>query len=593
MIHANRSRRWIGRSLLGIVVLIGIYLIIGALVSAHYKKLVFDHLPALAAKATDSLYDITVEDLSVNILTRSVTVKGLRMRVNLEQLAHRKAEGRPAKVIFDVSVPEAVVSGVQWRDLKKEKELSCRKVVFRNPVIRIQVMPWWRRHFGRSPHPAPMVSRVFAKHIRIENPHLDIRYSYGEDGFIVQANGGIVSAEDWDFHPRKRFDSTRFFAARTVNLNLKDLSYSKPEAIYRYHLGSIGFDSRKAMVRLQNLSIHPAFPYDTIYAQLGHRKALLHFQLPLLRLEGLQWKRLLASEHVLIADHLMLDTPQLVVFASKRPPEDPEAPPSLFPNQRLQHFVLPVQISLVTIWGGSVEYQEKQALTGAVGSIHFNYLRGGIVNVTNMPEVVQRHPEAMLWLDGSFAYRAPLNVRMRFRLNSEKGGFSVAAVVHGLIAGDLHDAVEAIANVNLKSLNLPIARINIVGNEDSLWGKVSVAYSQLRLRLKKWNAEDSVLRARPLLNFLANNLLLYEANPMPGDSLRVATIGLARGRYRSLFQFVWKGIAQGCLETAIRKGPAYEMAMRRKEAKAHPHQKFFKGLFPKRNDSDARGRLTK
>jgi hypothetical protein len=191
-------------------------------------------------------------------------------------------------------------------------------------------------------------------------------------------------------------------------------------------------------------------------------------------------------------------------------------------------------------------------------------------------------------MSGNFAYRAQLAASIRFSLSSTRGAFSLAARLRELEAGDIREAVRALALVQLKSLDVPAVRIDMAGNEDSLWGRGALAYSQLRLKLKKWNEEDSVVRGRPLANFFANNILLYDANPMPGDSLRVASIGLARGRFRSFFQFVWKGIAQACERTAIREGGAYDLAMRRKEARGKPKQKFFKGLFPKRADSNGR-----
>src|SRR6478736_1543972 len=120
----HKTLRYIGLALVAIVMLAAI---VGETFSRQYKARIMDRLPALAAKATDSLYDISVQNIRINIFTRVVTVYGLRMSVNLDVLQRRRAEGRPPHVILDVTVPEARVAGIKWNELKAEQSLVCRK----------------------------------------------------------------------------------------------------------------------------------------------------------------------------------------------------------------------------------------------------------------------------------------------------------------------------------------------------------------------------------------------------------------------------------------------------------------------------------
>lgn len=565
-----------------VLVLLAGYAAVGSIFSRYYKNLVLSKLPSLAAKATDSLYDITVQDIRVNIFTRVVTVTGLRMSANLDVLQRRYAEGRPPHVVLDVTVPEAEVSGVHWNDLKKERELTCRSVHFKSPEIRIQIMPWWRQRVKRVRTTAPTVSRVYAKRIAIDDPHFDIRYSYGQDAFTVQTNGGHITAKDWDYHPRRPFDSTRFFAAMSADARLDNITYNYPGSLYQYGLGSIRFQSDAGALDLRNVHIGPAFSNDQFYEKVGHRRDIYECILPLIKLQGLQWKRLISAEHVLIADRLALDTPQLSIYLSKRPPPNPSPKPAYYPIQWLQRLNLPISIGLISVWDGTVQYSETNARTGETGSLLFNYLRGDLANVTNMPSGINANPECRLMVHGKFGYRADVAAIIRFSLKSRKGAFSFAGRLHGLDADGIRDAVNAMALADVKSLQIPNAAVSIVGNEDSIWGNAAIQYSRLKVKLRKWSEQDSDVHSRVLLNFLANKILLYDANPMPSEPVRIANIGLARGATRSFFQTIWKGIFQAGIQTAIREEGAYDIAQRRKAKKGKPKQKFFKGLFPKR-----------
>ncbi len=565
-----------------ILVLMAGYAAVGSAFSHYYKGLVLAKLPALAAKATDSLYDITVQDIRVNIFTGEVRVTGLRMSANLDVLQRRRAEGRPPHVVLDVTVPEAEIAGVKWRELKQERELTCRRVVFHKPQIRVQILPGWRDKPKRVPDASPTVSRVHAGRITIEDPSFDFRYAYGDEGFTVQSTGGLITASDWDYHPHKPFDTTRFFAARSADARLDNISYAYPGALYQFSLGSIHFRTDEPLLRLDGLRVKPAYSYAETYQKIGHRQNLYECNLPVVQLQGFAWKRLIAAEHALIAERLVLDTPQLSIYFSKRPPPNPAPHPSLYPSQWLHRLSLPLRIGLVSIWDGSVQYSETNAKTAATGSLLFNYMRGSAVNVTNMPAAVADHANCDVYMSGKLAHRADISAVARFPLGSHKGAFALAGRLRGLDAGGIREAVQAMAIADVKSLQVPRAAVNMAGNEDSIWGKATIMYNRLKVKLKKFDDVDSDVHSRVLLSFLANKILLYEANPMPGQSLRSGSIALARGTTRSFFQMVWKGIFQAGIETAIREEGAYDIAQRRKAARGRPKRKFFKGLFPRR-----------
>lgn len=564
------------------IVLLAVYAAVGSVFSHYYKGLILSRLPSLAAKATDSLYDISVQDIRINIFTRVVSVTGLRMSINLDVLQRRNAEGRPPHVVLDVTVPEAEIAGVQWNDLKKERELTCRSVHFQSPEIRIQILPGWREKGRRIRSTTPTVSRVYAKRITIDEPKFDVRYSYGEEGFTVQSTGGHISAKDWDYHPRKPFDTSRFFAAKSADARIEGISYLHPGALYQYSLGAIHFQSAEEFLGLEAVRIKPAFSYAEMYEKIGHRRDIYECNLPVVNLQGLQWKRLIAAEHELVADRLSLDTPQLSIYLSKRPPPNPAPRPGYYPSQWLQKLTLPAHIGLVSVWDGSVQYSETNAKTGATGSLLFNYLRGNALNITNMPAAISKDSECRFFIDGRLAHRAAVAALIRFNLRSTKGAFSLAGRLRGLDASGIREAVNAMAIADVKSLNVPDAVVHMAGNEDSVWGRATIQYNRLKVKLQKWNDVDSDVHSRVLLSFLANKILLYEANPMPGEQVRSGTIGLARGTTRSFFQMVWKGIFQAGVQTAIREEGAYDIAQRRKAGKGKPKQKFFKGLFPRR-----------
>jgi hypothetical protein len=564
-----------------LVVLAGVFALLGEIFSRHYKALIVERLPALSAKATDSLYHITIEDIRINIITRGVTVYGLRMQADLDVLQRRRAQGRPPRVILDVNVPVAHIGGVRWKDLSTERALRCRFVAFERPKIRVQVMREWEKPEPRRTSRRD-IEQVAARRIIISDPELDVRYSYGGDGFIVQSQGGRIEAEDWNFHPGRPFDSTRFFAAARASVELRNVRYTYPDALYRYDMDRISFDTRSSGGLILGMHIRPGMSYDSVYQRLGFRRDIYDCRLPVAALHGLNWQHLL-THHELLAKSLDLDTPEVSIYLSKRPPvNNMVAGPALFPHQRLLKMNLPLGIDAINISDGTVRYTEQHAATGLTGSLEFNYLRGVIAHVSNRPADIAQHPEARAALFCKFMHRSDMAGILDLRLADTTGAFRLNGRVRNLSASQIRPAVNAMAVADIASLDMVDGRLQIAGNRDSSWGTFAIRYNKLKVRLQKWDADDSDVHSRVLLSFLANKLLLYQENPAPGEPLRVVTTQVPRGNIRSFFLMLWRNIYQACAKTAIREAGAYDIVKRKVANKGKPKQRFFKGLFKKR-----------
>jgi hypothetical protein len=442
-------------------------------------------------------------------------------------------------------------------------------------------MPEWQDKDTHRPEGPAAIRSVHAQQILIEEPLLDVRYSYGEEGFFIQATGGRIKARDCDFHPHEPFDTARFFAAREAEVSLTGVTYTYPGTLYDYSMSGIRFNTGTGTGVIEGLRIRPAMSYEEMYARIGHRRDIYECHLPTVTLEGLDWRRLLAS-HALVAERLDIDDAELFIHLSKRPPVSPDIKLGYYPHQWLQRLGMPLSIQNINIWDGTVSYSETNGKTGVTGALVFNYLRGGIYNVTNRPEDIAQVPVCRTLISGKFMHRTDIAAIIDLALNSRKGAFSLNGRVRNLDAAQIREPVRAMAIADVTSLRIPDAVIHIAGDEDSTWGRFSIRYNDLKLKLKKWNDVDSDVHSRVFLTFLANKLLLYSDNPMPGEQLRSVVTGVPRGEIRSFFPILWKNIFQACMLTAIRDEGAFDIVKRKAANKGKPKRKFFKGLFPKR-----------
>lgn len=574
----HKTLRFVGLGLVAIVMLVAI---IGETFSRQYKARIMARLPALAAKATDSLYDISIQNIRINIFTRVVRVYGLRMSVNLEVLQRRRAEGRPPHVILDVTVPEARIAGVKWDELKTEQSLLCRAVAFYSPEIRVQIMPEWKTHDSLLQRRTAKIKRVFAKHILIEDPSFDVRYSYGDDAFSVQTKGGLIKADDWDFHPNTAFDSTRFFAAREAQVTLTGIRYTYPGNLYHYSTERIEFDTRSGNAGIVGFHVAPLLSPDSMNARIGYRKEIYDCRVAMMRLMGLDWKDLLTN-HRFYARRFEAAGADLNIYLDKRAPAPGLLRKGYFPGEILRRLNMPLRLDGLQLANVSVRYSEKHRLTGAVGTVEFNYLNALVSAMSNRPGDSAEVPVCRALVQGKFMHRSDLAAIIDFRLWEPRGAFDLKGRIQNLDAGQLSDAASAFALADISSLHVSDASMQIAGNADSTFGKFRIRYNDLKLKINRWNAIDSDVHSRYLLSFLANKLLLYKDNPMPGNSIREVETSVPRGAIPSFFPVLWKNVFQACIATAVRDEGALDIVKRKAANKGRVKQKFFRGLFPKR-----------
>src|SRR6478672_9393418 len=101
---------------LGVSLVVILLLIAGAgeWFSEHYKQIILQKMPELSAKATDSLYRVSVEGIRINVFTRKVTIYGLKLVPDSVVVRRRMQEGSLPTMLLQVDVDEVTLANVQW-----------------------------------------------------------------------------------------------------------------------------------------------------------------------------------------------------------------------------------------------------------------------------------------------------------------------------------------------------------------------------------------------------------------------------------------------------------------------------------------------
>jgi hypothetical protein len=589
-----KKRHTVGRILLGLLLLIIIATAgFGIWFSGHYRQILKKEIPIWIAKATDSVYKVSIRDIRINIINRRVTVSGIELQPDSDRIAQLKALHREPSVVFSASIPQIRVWGVSWEAIATEKELNCRIVHIYSPNIRITSAPKLVDSLEQNQTETLLIneqekkkssiSGVHIGRITVSDQSLDYMHVDTAGKYHCYLVGGSINMRDWEFVPKQPKDGDRFLYSKQTTINIDSIAYVKDGSLYTIRAKQMHFVSDSNLLSLRNFAVRCKVGHDEYYRIKGHQTDLLTFSVGSAQLHNFRWRALLDSS-LLAVDTLSLREPVLDDYFSRLVPPSNQSKKGKFPIQLVTRLKQKLAIGYIRIREGHVKYTELNAQTHMSGVITFDEMNGGLSNLTNVPELISRNDHCVLKLSGQLFKRSPISATFTFSLSDPAASFNVDGQLQDVEAAQINATAKALALTEIPSVHISKTDLHISGNETYGRGSVTMLYNDLKV-VPQEVGNDKQLNKKHVTSFLANTLLIYPDNPMEGKPVRNESSYVPRDLHKSFFNLIWKCLFNSIQKTAIRSD---NMARKLEEKEKHPGQKK-KGLLSRifgRKDKD-------
>ncbi|MBW7913152.1 MAG: hypothetical protein H3C54_05515 [Taibaiella sp.] len=538
--------------IIGIAVCIVAGLVITGYVLAYrYKAIIHKVLPVAMADATDSLYRISVKNVSINMLNRSVTLKGVHLWADSTEVARRTHDSTSKPIYLDVRVPRLTVSGIMWDKLTGGEGYSCSEFSIIRPEITIYKTDSMLTIYDTAN--GPPIEREFSAGV-IKLVKGKIRYALhtNDDTSTLSFNGCHIVLNDWKLSDESLKERGRILLAEYARSDIASLVYAPRNSDYTFSANNIRFNSGDNNLTARDIHLKPRLSDETLFKKMDRQKEIYRLDFPTLELTNIDRSKLL-HEGELHASAIYLNHCKLDILMNRKLPPNTKSKMGNYPNQLLYKLKLPVYIEKLKINNGSLTYAEIIEKTGQKGTINFTDIKGSVNNITNIPGHVAKDAYATVKLEGKFNKYTDIKATFRFLLNDPIGSFTMYAEMGSLQNRQINEQAKAFSMIELKSFNMKSMNLQLKGDEHGAQGNFTMLYNNLGIRIlkKPENIEDGK-RKKGLLTFIANNMVLYSNNPMPGEEVRKVQTKVERDEMKSFFNLVWKNILQGVQATAIR-----------------------------------------
>ena len=533
-----------------LILVIGIAAIAPFIITWRYEKLVERKLPEWVAQASDSLYQITVDDIDIRILSKKLTLTGLHLTPDTARLKWlRQNASLPGKV-YQVHLPRVNVTGIHWATILTDKELNCKSLEVLHPKLYVERTPAHLVHKepatnGRSGKAVPKFN---IKSVNITDPDIAYRNFDRKDSLSYYVAGGYAKLSNCAYDPKESEDLMKLFYAQGGNMRFDSLVLKRSNSLYVIRTDNISFASTANSFEVKNFNLHPALSNDEYYKEIGEQDEILTLTFPLIKLQGLNWTKLI-NQGELHVKELTLDKPSVQVYIS-RIPKPARKKRRRYPGQILNEVQFPLSIKKLTINQGDVSYTEKNRSTTLEGTLPFTHLNAVFENITNIEAERKTNASCVAKVRGQL-FESIIGMDVIFHLNDSLGAFRASGFQTFLDGTKLSDITRPLAKMEIASLEMNKMNFSLQCDGRRATGDFLFLYNDLRLKILSVG-ENGQLEKKGLTSFVVNRALLYPDNPADGEQARRVKVSLRRDIHRSFFNLLWTSVRTGALLTAGR-----------------------------------------
>lgn len=549
------------------------------IISNKYSNRIKDELPRKVAKATDGLYSISVKRVHVNVFTRSVTFKDILIQADSTKINQQFSDSTAPTHYYSIRIPKLKVSQIMWDELVGGKGFSCSRFKLFDPKVSVwknDTLVQKYRDTNREPPKRELSTSEFI----VENGNIEyIPLNYDSSNKVLRFTGVNILLSNWKINQETFNDSSRFLFAKKGEIKVDTFMYVEPKLDYNFTIRSIIFNSAISNLSARDISLKLKMSEEQFYQKHKIQTEIYDIHFPTFEITDVNWQKLF-KENVFAASTLYLNRSNISILFNRELLENNKSKLGKFPNQMLYKLKLPVYIENVRANDCNVTYAEISDHTGEKAAIEFSKISGHIQNITNIQSIVDSNNICIANLDAKLNKYTDVASVFKFVLNDPDGTFSMNVDIAGLQGHQINQQTKALTLIAVKSLNMKKLTMQLSGNERYTESKFIMRYNNLAIKVLKQDSDNKKQkRKKGLITFVANNLILFSNNPMPGENIRTVNTYVKRDANKSFFNQIWRNIHQGVQETTIRDIDMIDWFRSQEKAKKERNKKRLKEVF--------------
>jgi hypothetical protein len=528
-------------------------------VNRFVEPILRDRLRTLIVQGSDSLYQYSLGSLEANFFGGSVEVENLHIRIDSARYEVLRRRNALPSLTMQLDLEKGSIRGLGILPLLFGKKIKISEIMSHDANIRLSrhlrknevaeaSVPLWKAL-------QPNINSIQIDRIRLDGVKLLYRNADTSESVKLQFDRCDALFEDIRVDSAATSDSTRLAFAGNIWMRMHDLKFRAPDSSFKLKAEWITYSSRQRTIEVDSFKIQPTLEEkEDFYAAYGIQKPMQEIELEKVRMVNVHLDRFIHN-NIIQADSIIFQKPDIEMYLDRSMRPTYESKIGKFPHQQLLNATPLIRIQNITVRDGSVEYQEKNPKTEAVGTFSLSHLDLSADNITNDTSRIRLNPVCTAKVSGRILGGSPITTTFRFYLDSLNGRFDAQGTVTNVTAVQLNALSVPMANVQMKSFTMKRLDFQVTGEDYGARANVQMLYDDLDLILRKTDEETGEVKNRKFLTKILNKFVIWPSNPGPGGAVRTANnVYTVRLTTKSFFGVLWKAIFAGMQDIMMKSG---------------------------------------
>jgi len=529
--------------LFGLIVLIvlSVILLTAGLLNSYLSKRVLSSLKERVEEGSHGEYTIAVDELSVHILDRSVTIENLIVAPTEKNITAKKAG-------YVIKASSLKVIGFSLIPYFKNKDLKITSIQFDKPEISI-----FQKQGKSLVEPKDSLSEPFSLYemiaaklnslsidkIDIDNAKINIYRSSVDTIALLSAKENSVSIRKFTVDARN--DHTdHLFSAEKFEIIMNSFSYHLPDGMYTVFGKRLYTSYIDSVISVDSFQLVPNFPKKEFGKKLGKQTSRVSIVSSTVNFTDIDVKHFL-EQNSFIAGKLSLKGFIIDVYRDNNVPLAKVVRPSL--QSMIRDIPIFVSIDTIEMFDATAQYEDLAQGATASGIMTFDKINGTITGIISDSSFYTDKSEIKASINAVFMKEGSFSATYHFPLNTRDEMCYCSGYMNSMSIMALNPLLESTKGISVKTGNIDSMKFKLNTNGIYSDGAMTMAYHGLSVKIL--SEEKGKHLQTKLKNFVANEFIIKESNPGKDGNLRTVHIGVQKNQYRYFPYFFMQSLLSG------------------------------------------------
>jgi hypothetical protein len=520
----NRKQKILIRILLGVLL---IFTTAYILLNFYVNKRVIAALKEQVKEGTHGEYTLSIDDLSISFLNRSVTLKDVIMAPS-DQKAKDKAE-------YILKTSRLFIGDISLLPFFRDKDLIIGRMEFEEPQISIfqgserlpaKTVDSTHVPFSLFKAISKSIHSVSIDHIDIINSKFNIYRGTADTLPLLAANENSISIKGFEINESSD-KMNRLFIAQKFEIVMNKFSYHLPDGLYTIFGKKLYASYNDSLLKVDSLQLIPNFSKKEFGKVADSQISRVSLVAANVELKRFDVKRFLELNW-LLAEKMEASKAYIDVYRDNNIPLKAIVRPSFQALLRDVPFL--IAIDTIRFHDAFLAYQEIAEGATAPGTMKLSDIRGMVTGINNDSSSFTEKSKVVVVLDAEFMELAHFHADYSFPLNTRENIFYSSGSLSSMPIVTINPLLEKAKDIRVLSGQIDSMKFHFKANDAYSEGKMIFAYHDLEVDVKGKN-EEKTFKTK-LKNFVANDLILKKSNPGVDGKLREVNLRAERNPYR-------------------------------------------------------------